>query len=172
MDQTPASSEHRNRNDVYSFLSRRWPLVAGGLFAVLLIASIVLVLVDSEAELEAGTPEWTVQQHLKASEDREYETSYLLLSRELQQDCLAADYVRHNLQSNRVLQDQRVVLKETTAIGDATLVRISVTGTSRGDLFGPSEFTHDQTFTLVQESEEWRFSAFPWPSVWCGPETK
>ncbi len=157
----------RDRKETDSVMSNRW-LLGGGLFlAGLLIASVIIVLLESEGSFDPGTPEWTVQAHLKASEDADFGASYALLSAELREECTASDYARDNLRADNRVQDTRVVLRSTRVIDGSTEVRAQITQIYRGDFFGPEESSYDQSFLLRQEDGAWKFVTYPWPFSQC-----
>ena len=54
------------------------------------------------------------------------------------------------------LSESRITLDDVDAVGEVTNVRVKITETRGGGLFGPSEYTRDMTFSLRQYDGEWR----------------
>ena len=68
-------------------MAKTWTIVAAAALALLLVASVVVAVLESEEPFEAGTAEAAVQDFLRAVADDEFETVYGFLSAELREEC-------------------------------------------------------------------------------------
>lgn len=149
-------------------MPNRW-LIGGATFlAVLLIASIVVVLLEQEQPLDPGTPEAAVQNFLKAAESEDIQVAYEYLSFSLRENCKLETFGGRNFPKDR-LENDRIVLEETTMADDTAFVSIRVTQFRGTGPFGTSEYTSTQRFSLKQEDGKWKFAEYPWPYYNCGP---
>ena len=146
----------------------KW-LVGGAVaLAVLVVASIVVALTETEEELEEGTPERAVQLYLKAVEEDDFKAAHDLLSDELKEVCTIELMAGRNTFRARQLGDSRITLEDTTRLDGTAIVTVRVTTVRRDGPFGTSESSHDQRFALTEEGGEWRLSNDPWPYLGCG----
>ena len=150
-------------------MTRLW-LIGGGVFlGILLIASVVLTLTQKEDLPPIGSPEAAVQNFLKAAQEDEYEVTYDFLSAELKLDCELEDFVGQRRFDGGVMDDSRVTLQKTTTAGGVTFVDVRITRFYGTGPFDSSESSYEQRFSLQQEDDLWKFSAYPWPYGNCGP---
>ncbi len=149
----------------------KWWLVGGsGLLGVLIIASIVLALINRDAVFAPGTPEFTVQDLLRAAEDEDSEKMYAMLSQELRDECAPEDFANNLIYSftHDRENDRQITLTEVTEINDTTLVSVQVRHFSYDGLFFNSDYEMSHTYKLRQEGGEWKFVDYPWPhSGYC-----
>lgn len=146
----------------------RWWLIGGGAFVgVLLVVSIVLALMRSEAEFPAGSPEAAVQTYLRALQDDDFTTAHSLFSTDLRAECSLDDFVGGSVYYKREIANQRVVLESTADLNDSVVVTTRVSQVSDSGPFGVSEYSSSQVFTLRQEDGGWRFTKQPWPFFGC-----
>lgn len=146
----------------------KWWLIGGGAFvSVLLVASIVLSLVRSEAEFPAGSVESAVQNYLRALQNDDFTTAHNLFSAGLRSDCSLDDFVAGSVYYKREIADQRVVLENTVDLNGTVAVTTRVSQVSDSGLFGVSEFSSTQVFILRQEEGGWHFTKQPWPFFGC-----
>lgn len=149
-------------------MNKGW-LIGGATFlAVLLIASIVVALLEQEKPLDPGTPEAAVQNFLKAAESEDVQVVYEYLSTSLRENCKLETFGGRNFPKD-MLENDRIVLEETTITGDTAFVSVHITRFRGTGPFGTSESTFTQRFTLTQEDGQWRFAEYPWPYYSCGP---
>ena len=145
-------------------LSTRWLIVIGALFAAAVVAgAAIAIMVDSEQEFAADSPEWTVQRYLRAVSDRDATGALALLSAGLEERCGGEPREAITRRRDR---DLRVTLDETVETGDGTEVRVRITEFYGDPPFGGGESSHYQTFVLGREDGEWRFVEPPWP-LYC-----
>ena len=146
----------------------KWWLIGGGAFVgVLLITSIGLALMRSEAEFLPDSPEATVQTYLRALQDRDFATAHALFSAKLRADCSVDDFVAGSVYYKREIADQRVVLEDTTDLNGTVAVTTRINRVSDSGPFGVSESSSSQVFTLREEDGVWRFTRQPWPFFGC-----
>ena len=151
-------------------MTRLWLIAGGALLGVLLVASVVLSLTRQEATFAPDSPEGVVQRLLKAVREQDYETAHSLLSAELREKCSVEDLAGSGGLLRRGERDFQVILEDSRSVGEAVVVRATVTEFYGGGLFGPSESTWQVTYTLRQEDGRWRFSDYPWPLAGPCPE--
>ena len=149
-------------------MTRGWLIGGAAFLAALLVASVIVVLVETETQLEEGTAEAAVQGFLKAVETDDFKLAYSFLSKELKADCPLEEFFGGSRFPERRLKGDRITLEDTTAVGDAVFVTVRVTSFQSREPFGPSESSFEQRFTLVQDEGEWRFTDYPWPFFRCG----
>ena len=151
-------------------MQRAW-LIGGGVFlAVLLVASIVVGLTQRTTDLPEGTPERAVQLFLRAIEEEDFKSAYSVLSEETQRECNIEHFVGAGFRPERLMKDSRVTLKNTRLLNGTAVVEARVTQIGSNEPFGASEWSHEERFTLKQESGEWRLSEYFWPRIGCtGP---
>lgn len=148
-------------------MTRLW-LIGGGVFlGLLLIVSIVLAFTQKEELLPLGTAEAAVQDFLKAAKSDDIDLSYSYLSKELQAECKVEDFVGRSPYQIQQITDSRVTLNKTTVAGEVTFVDVDISQYNNGGIFGASEYTHSQRFSLKQEEGLWKFSSYPWPYNFC-----
>src|SRR5690606_71455 len=116
-----------------------------------------------EVDLDASTPEGTVQAYLRAVADGDATTAYAFYAPDLQQEC-DISYLRDSLRYGA--DDFRASLGEVTERGDTVEVTLAITQIYGSGPFGRSESTFDQVFILQDTAEGWRLVEAPWPS-WC-----
>ncbi len=150
-------------------MTKIWSIVAGGALVLLLAASVIVALLESEEPFEAGTPEAGVQDYLRAVEEDEFEEAYRVLSAELKQDCPIDVFAGGTVPTRINLRDDRVTLVKTTTVGDTMFVTVRVTQFHGDAPLSTSESSFEQRFSLRQEEGEWRFTEYPWPFRRCGP---
>jgi len=142
---------------------RRW----GGAGA-LLVASIVVGVIEDDHEFEPGSPEAAVQAFLRAVDSEDLESAYGLLSDALREQCSLEDFAGGPRRLIRDFGNQRLVLENTSTVGDTVYVDVSVTEFQGGDLFG-SHYSFEQRYALRLSDGQWWFTQYPWPFFPCGP---
>jgi hypothetical protein len=148
-------------------MARLW-LIGGGVFVgALLVLSIVLALLRSDAEFPAGSPEAAVQTYLRALQDDDFSTAHNLFSADLRAECSLDDFVSGSVYYKREIANQRVVLESTTTLNESVAVTTRISRVSDSGPFGVSEYSASQVFTLRQEDGGWRFTKQPWPFFGC-----
>ena len=149
-------------------MTKGWLIGGGVLLAALLTASIVVALMDKAETLPEGSPEAAVQRFLTLVEEEDLELAYGLLSEELRQECAVEKFAGGALPVVDRLEDDRVTLDGTRTVGDTVFVTVRVTRFHGSGPFGPSESSFRESFSLLRQEEEWRFSEYPWPFHACG----
>ena len=145
--------------------------MAGGAaaVAVLLVVAIVIGLLDRQEALEEGTPQRAVQVFLKAAGEQDYQAMHDSLIGGLREECTLERLVAGGFKSDRTVRDSQVSLEKVDMLDGTAVVTTRVTRFTSDGPFGSSGFSHLQTYTLRQESGEWRFTQYPWPYFGCGP---
>ena len=138
---------------------------------ILIVASIVVAILQNEAEFAPGSPEAAVQAYLRALDEEDFQTAYDLLSPELQSRCSIEDMLGRRNSRRWQLEDKRMTLESARTLDQTTFVTVRVTELSGGGLFGPSEYSFEVTFALRRSDENWEFSQNPWPSFDCARAT-
>ncbi len=154
-----------------SIMTKWWLIGAAAFIAVLLIASIVIVLLSEETEFAPGTPEAAVQTLLRAAENDDIETAYGMLSEDLQQKCKLQQFIDDNNRYGSYREtDFRATLRDTKLINGDAVVRVQITEFYGGDPFDSSQYSRDWRFVLQQQDGDWRFAEYPWPYEYCREE--
>ncbi len=149
--------------------STRWLAAVAAVTGVLVAVSLVVGLAwDREADLDAGTPEGTVQAYLRAVADRDASAALGFYAPALRDRC-ELSYVRDSLRWRT--NDFRATLAHVNQQGEATEVTITITEVYGSGPLGRNESTFDQVFLLEQVDSEWRFVEPPWPT-WCPVEAR
>ncbi|MCI0438344.1 MAG: hypothetical protein L0177_04350 [Chloroflexi bacterium] len=149
-------------------MARGWLIGGGAFLVVLLVAAIVVALTQQEAELAEGSPEAAVQSYLRAIDAEDYQTAYGLLSQDIKNDCEFQDFVSSISQYERnTLGDSDIILEDASVVDDTAVVTMRISQFERGDLFGSSQYSYNQTYTLKMEGGEWRLTQNPWPFFYC-----
>jgi hypothetical protein len=149
-------------------MSRLWLIGGAAFVGVLLVASIVIAVARQPSPLAEGTPERTVQLFLKALRDEDFKSAYGLLSTDRRTECTVEEFAFRGLDGRQELRDSRVTLKDTKPLNGSTIVASRVTRVQSRGPFGTSEYTHEQSFTLVREDGRWSVDQYTWPYFGCG----
>lgn len=153
-------------------MAKTWTIVAAAALALLLVASVVVAVLESEEPFEAGTAEAAVQDFLRAVEDDEFETVYGFLSAELREECSVEQVFASPFRYRTQFDQNRITLEQTNEGGGSTFVTILISSFEGSGLFGSSESSFLQQYALKQAEDQWQFVQFPWPLFGCGaPKT-
>jgi hypothetical protein len=136
-------------------------LVVAAISIVALIA--VLAVKDTTPQLDATTPEGTVQQYLQSITARDFDTALTYLATDTK--CKIADFDQAYIQ-----ESIRVSLTDSSITGDSASVKVNIENSS-GDPFG-SSYSESQAFRLTQSDNGWKIAGIPWPTYQCGGEFK
>ena len=127
---------------------------------VIAVAAGVVAADRSEVEVQAGTPEATVQAYLRAVLDGDVAALDQL---EPGTRCEAGD-----ITGAFVPESARIVLAGSEVDGAHATVRVEITEGSAGSPFGVDEYTHEQRFALEQsDTGDWYIVGAPWPLHVC-----
>ena len=148
-------------------MERYWLIGGGALLGVLLVASVAISLMRGETQLDPNSPEYTVQQYVRALASEDYEAAGALWSPELMEDCSIEGLALDAGRSHDRLSEARITLKDSRAAGETTLVRIGVVRTTGGGIFGPSEFESSHEYGVRQFEGQWRITGHTWPGNRC-----
>ena len=149
-------------------MSKRWLIGGAAFLAVLLIASLVVALTESEDTLSGDTAEGAVQRYLMAVQDEDFLAAHGLLSKELREECTIEAFAGGAFRDGKGLAESRVTLEDKKDLNGSALVVARVTQIRGSSPFGTSESSFEQRFTLAQEDGEWRLTQYPWPYLGCG----
>ena len=147
-----------------------WLIGGAAILGLLIVVSVVVAIMQSEAEFDPGSPEAAVQAYLRALYDDDFQSAYDALSPELQAGCSIEDMFGERA-LDRWLENRRITLEEARTLGDTTFITVRISGIRGGGPFGPSEYGFDDTFALRQFDGDWRLSKDPWPHFRCARAT-
>ena len=136
-------------------------LVVAAISIMALIA--VLAVKETTPQLDANTPEGTVQQYLKSVTERDFDTAITYLASDTK--CKIEDFDQAYIQDSF-----RISLSDTSITSDSAMVKVGIENSS-GDPFGGS-YAESQTFRLTKSASAWKISGIPWPTYQCGGEFK
>ena len=136
-------------------------IVVAAISIVALIA--VLAVKETTPQLDANTPEGTVQQYLQSVTARDFDSAITYLASDTK--CKLEDFDQAYIDDS-----VRVSLLDTTITTNLASVRVSIENSSN-DPFGGA-YTEAQTFRLTKSDTGWRISGIPWPTYQCGGEFK
>jgi hypothetical protein len=136
-------------------------LVVAAISIVALIA--VLAVKDTTQQLDATTPEGTVQQYLQSVTARDFDTALTYLASDTK--CKITDFDQAYIQDSI-----RISLSDSAITGDSASVKVNIENSS-GDPFGGS-YSESQAFRLTQSDIGWKIAGIPWPTYQCGGEFK
>jgi len=136
-------------------------IVVAAISIVALIA--VLAVKETTPQLDANTPEGTVQQYLQSVTARDFDSAITYLASDTK--CKVEDFDQAYIDDS-----VRVSLLDTTITTNLASVRVSIENSSN-DPFGGA-YTEAQTFRLTKSDTGWRISGIPWPTYQCGGEFK
>ncbi|MSQ12496.1 MAG: hypothetical protein EXR48_07435 [Dehalococcoidia bacterium] len=148
----------------------KWWLIGGGVaLLALLAAAIGVALVERETTLTEGTPEAAVQRFLNVVEGNDYETAHGMLSSELRSKCPIEQMAgQARFGGFQPLEDSRITLEETKVFDSTATVTVRVTTFSSSELFGSSESSRFESYSLRKDADgQWRFTGYPFPVYGC-----
>ena len=134
-------------------------LVVAAISIMALIA--VLAVKETTPQLDANTPEGTVQQYLKSVTERDFDAAITYLASDTK--CKIEDFDQAYIQDS-----VRISLSDTSITSDSAMVKVGIENSS-GDPFGGS-YAESQTFRLTKSASAWKISGIPWPTYQCGGE--
>jgi hypothetical protein len=139
--------------------------VLGFIVAAISIVALITVLAVNEdtPQLDATTPEGTVQQYLQSVTARDFDTAITYLSEDTK--CKITDFDQAYIQDSI-----RISLSDASVTGDSASVKVNIEDSS-GDPFGGS-YTESQAFRLIKSDSGWKIAGIPWPTYQCGGEFK
>jgi hypothetical protein len=136
-------------------------IVVAAISIVALIA--VLAVKEDTPQLDANTPEGSVQKYLQSVTERDFDTALTYLADNTK--CKVEDFDQAYIQDSI-----RISLSDSSIKGDSASVKISIENSS-GDPFS-SGYTESQTFRLTKSDSGWKITGIPWPTYQCGGEFK
>lgn len=136
--------------------------VLGLVVAAISIVALITVLAVKypTTQLDATTPEGTVQQYLQSVTARDFDTAITYLTAKT--TCKIEDFDQAYLQDSI-----RISLSDSSNTGNSATVKVNIENSS-GDPFGSSYYTEAQSFRLVKSEGDWKISGIPWPLYQCG----
>ena len=132
-------------------------IVVAAISIVALIA--VLAVKEDTPQLDANTPEGSVQQYLQSVTERDFDTALTYLADNT--ECKVEDFDQAYIQDSI-----RISLSDKSITGDSASVKVSIENSS-SDPFG-SSYTESQTFRLTKADNGWKITGIPWPTYQCG----
>ena len=131
--------------------------------AISIVALIVVLAVNEDTpQLDATTPEGTVQQYLQSVTARDFDTAITYLSEDTK--CKITDFDQAYIQDSI-----RISLSDESVTGDSATVKVNIDN-SNGGPFGGS-YTESQSFRLTKSDTGWKIAGIPWPTYQCGGVT-
>jgi hypothetical protein len=142
--------------------ARRDPalLVVLGVIGVLVLVALIVVFTRGQpAQLDAGTPGGVVQR---------YSAAVLTGDEELAAEYLTADALAGcDGGSPSITEDIRVTLLGSEERDSSADVRVSIITSYDDGLFGPNEYSSEETFDLVSVDGDWMIDQPPWQLLVC-----
>ena len=131
---------------------------------VIVAVGVVAAVLNMSATTSYGadTPEGVVQRYLDASLDGVPQEADKYLTQSLRDDCIDDEFMRFGPKQH----DARVTLLATDIDGATATVTVRVTEGSF-ELFGASEWTHQELYVLEQSDREWLINHQTWPRYGC-----
>ena len=128
------------------------------------VALIVAAIFNTSATTSYGadTPEGVVQRYLDASLDGAPEEADQYLTQSLRDDCIDDEFMRFGPKQDGA----RVALLASDIDGATARVTVRVTEGSF-ELFGSSEWTHEELYVLEQSNGGWLINHQTWPRYGC-----
>ncbi len=148
-------------------MSNYWLIGGGTALGLLIVASVVAAVMRNETEFAPGSPEAAVQNYLRALDEDDFQAAHDALSPELRDACSIEDIFGGNRSGWWRLHDKQVTLEGARTFDATTFVSVRIAELRSGGLFGPSEYSFEETFTLRQSDGLWKFSENPWPYFDC-----
>ncbi|HIM17779.1 MAG TPA: hypothetical protein EYM27_10125, partial [Dehalococcoidia bacterium] len=108
-------------------MGKYWIIGGAAVLALLLVASVIVALSESEETFAAGTPEMAVHSFIKAFEDEDFQASYELLSNGLKDRCTVDQMFGWQGGFNDRFRDSRITLEDTTVVASTTVVAVRIT---------------------------------------------
>jgi hypothetical protein len=136
-------------------------IVVAAISIVALIA--VLAVKEDTPQLDANTPEGSVQKYLQSVTARDFDSAITYLADNTK--CKVEDFDQAYIQDSI-----RISLSDSSIKGDSASVKISIENSS-GDPFS-SGYSESQTFRLTKSDSGWKITGIPWPTYQCGGEFK
>ena len=127
--------------------------------AIVVIALVVVFTRGGTVDVDPTTPEGVVQSYARAVIAHDRTAALDLLASDLRENCDRAE------PSN--VMDLRMTVVSSTISGDTALVQVTISHGTGSGLFGDSNYTYDETFTLVLENSEWKVHYTPWEFMLC-----
>lgn len=135
-------------------------IVILAVIAALAIVALIVVFTRGEpAALDESTPEGVVQRYSAAVLEGDEATASEYLVPELADPCVPT--------VTGPADDLRVTLASTTKRDDTADVRVLITVTYEGGLFGSSDYEEEGEFDLVRAGGEWLIESTPWQLAIC-----
>ena len=134
-------------------------MVLGVIGVLVLVALIVVFTRGQPAPLDAGTPGGVVQRYSAAVLAGDEELAAEYLTEDALADCDGS--------SPSITEDIRVTLLGTEERASSADVRVSIVTSYDDGLFGPNEYTADDTFDLVAVDGDWLIDQAPWQLMVC-----
>ena len=131
--------------------------------AISIVALIVVLAVNEDTpQLDATTPEGTVQQYLQSVTARDFDTAITYLSEDTK--CKITDFDQAYIQDSI-----RISLSDESVTGDSATVKVNIDNSNGGPFSG--SYTESQSFRLTKSDTGWKIAGIPWPTYQCGGVT-
>jgi hypothetical protein len=131
-------------------------LVAIGVIVV--VALIVVLSRGAAAPFDASTPEGVVQRYAQAVSDGRLDDARVYVSDTADIECYDYDLG---------VEQPRLTFVSTDISGDVATVTVNLTTTYGYSLFGSSESSYEELFTLERGTGEWQITKAPYPFGVC-----
>ena len=148
-------------------MDRYWIIGGSVLLGLLLIGSIFVAMTKDETEFDPDSPEFAVQQYLRALVRSDFDAAEVLWSPDLREECSVERFALDSRWSLDRLAESRITLEEVRIAGETTLVSVSVVTTDGGGIFGPSEHSSSHTYAVGTFDGAWRITGHTWPYHEC-----
>lgn len=136
-------------------------LIGAGILALVVVAAAVVLLLGSRepTTFSADSPEGSVQRHLAAFEDGDYEAAHAFFSADVQSEMDLEAYERTAGEYGGYRGDtsRRILFDRTDVDGDAARVHLTVEEYYGGGPFGGGEtYRSEREIRLIREGGSWK----------------
>lgn len=138
-------------------------LMMGGVGLIVLVGLIALFVVNSRKEVQFSqdTPEWAVQQYLKALEERNSEAAYGFLADSAKDTNTRRSYERGMATPGE--PSRRILLDKSEITDGQARVVVSISTFQSSGPMNTSEYTQRFDFRLKREGGQWKILSPTYP---------
>lgn len=143
--------------------STRWLAGVCAVVLVIVVAGVLAATRGGAQSYPTDSPEYTVQQYVRAVADRDANKANSYMSSELQARC---DTFPRDAITNGGRSNVRATLEDVRRGDKVATVRVGITESFGSGIFDGGDSTQTVVFELQQQADGWRFTEAPWP-LYC-----
>jgi hypothetical protein len=143
--------------------STRWLAGVSVAVLVIVVAGVLAAMRGGPQSFAADSPEYMVQQYVRAVADRDANKAISYMTPELQARC---DTFPRDAITNRSRSNVRATLEDVKRGDKTATVRVGITENFGSGPFDSGDSTQTVVFELAQRADGWRFTDAPWP-LYC-----